>query len=111
MFAHDFAELGERRDLLVARHEDGAVAGVAVVAWEESERRRFAVLEDLAVEPELRSAGLGAAMLAEIEKAVAERAVDWLFLESGRRNDRAHLFFERHGFAEISRVFGKRIGR
>jgi hypothetical protein len=37
------------------------------------------------------------------------RGAAWLFLESGRDNRRAHDFFTRRGFTEISRVFARRL--
>ncbi len=51
----DFLDLGEDRDLLTARLADGTLAGIAIVAWEETPRRKFAVLEDMAVDPDQRA--------------------------------------------------------
>lgn len=109
LYADDFAGLGDGRDLLLARRADGSIAAMAVVAWEASARRAFAVLEDMAVDSDLRSTGLGAAMIGEIEAAVRARGIEWLFLESGLRNERAHHFFERHGFQPMSHVFAKKL--
>ncbi len=109
-YREDFLEFGDDRDLLTARLPDGALAGIAIVAWEESPRRRFAVLEDMAVDPDQRSSGIGALLLGEVDRAVKKRGIDWLFLESGKDNVRAHAFFERHGFNELSHVFAKRLG-
>ncbi|WBH15364.1 GNAT family N-acetyltransferase [Sphingomonas radiodurans] len=109
LYADDFLDLGEERDLLVALDPDGAIVGMVVLAWEESARRRFAVLEDMAVDPAQRSLGIGERLLATVEARVAERGIDWLFLESGLDNHGAHRFFERHGFATVSHVFAKRL--
>jgi GNAT superfamily N-acetyltransferase len=109
LYADDFAGLGDERDLLLARNPDGSVAGLAVVAWEATSRRAFAVLEDMVVDPDLRSAGLGARIVEEIEAAVRQRGIGWLFLESGLRNARAHAFFERQGFETLSHVFAKQL--
>ena len=73
------------------------------------ERVRFAVLEDLSVDPAIRSLGTGALMVAEIEAEARRREMGWIFLESGRENLRAHSFFERHGFGLVSETFGKRL--
>jgi ribosomal protein S18 acetylase RimI-like enzyme len=107
----DFLDLGEDRDLLTARLADGTLAGIAIVAWEETPRRKFAVLEDMAVDPDQRSLGIGAALLEAVDVRVKARGVEWLFLESGKENLRAHAFFERHGFEELSHVFAKRLGK
>lgn len=108
LYLADFSDLKDR-DLLVARTPDGAIAAVAILAWEETPRMRFAVIEDLVVDPALRSAGVGARMLEALSARVQERGVEWVFLESGLRNERAHAFFRRHGFAEVSHVFARRL--
>lgn len=110
LYGQDFADLGEERDLLVARL-DGAIVGIAVVAWEETPRRRFAVLEDMAVDPVRRSHGIGARLVEAVKARVGERGVDWLFLESGLRNTRAHAFFQRAGFETVSHVFALDLSR
>ena len=109
LYAEDFLDLGEERDLLVARAGDGAVVGFAVVAWEETPRRKFAVLEDMAVDPERRSAGIGGGLVQRVEARVRAEGRAWLFLESGLNNHSAHHFFEKHGFATISHVFAKHL--
>lgn len=111
LYAEDFAELGEDRDLLIARSADGAIAGIAILAWEQSSRRRFAVLEDMVVAPLNRSSGVGRNLIRIVEERVEERGVEWLFLESGLRNERAHKFFEREGFHMTGHVFVKPMGR
>lgn len=109
LYLEDFFELGADRDLLVASDADGVIVGMLVLAWEETSRRRFAVLEDMAVEPALRSAGIGEKLLSRTEARVRERGIEWLFLESGLENHGAHRFFERHEFKPISHVFAKRV--
>lgn len=108
LYADDFSDLVDR-DLLVARDSQASIVAVAVLAWEDSKRRKFAVLEDMVVDPERRSGGVGAQVVEAVAARVADRDVEWLFLESGLRNRRAHAFFERNGFHEISHVFGRRI--
>jgi ribosomal protein S18 acetylase RimI-like enzyme len=109
LYAQDFSELCEERDLLVAQTLAGEVVGMVILAWESSSRRQFAVLEDMAVEPALRSLRIGERLLLEAELRVKERGIDWLFLESGLGNAGAHRFFERHGFETVSHVFAKRL--
>ncbi len=109
LYREDFADLGDERELLVAFDDRDEIVGVAVLAWEETSRRRFAVLEDMAVDPERRSQRIGERLLGEIQRRVEQDGVEWLFLESGLHNERAHKFFERHGFAAVSHVFAKRV--
>lgn len=105
LYAEKLAALSADCDLLTARDAEGTVIGIAVLIWEQSARRRFAVLEDMVVDPNSRSMGIGASLLSAVKARVAERDVAWLFLESGVRNDRAHGFFERSGFTMVSHVY------
>ena len=107
LYAEDFADPGDR-DLLVARDPEGRVRALLIVAWEETPRRKFAVIEDMAVDPAIRSSGVGAKLIELAEARIRERGVEWIFLESGLHNEGAHRFFERHGFRPQSKVFVKR---
>ncbi len=107
-YAQDFADLRDR-DLLVGRASDGRVVAFLIIAWEESPRRKFAVIEDMAVDPELRSQGIGAQLLALAEERIGARGIEWVFLESGLGNEHAHRFFERAGFHMTSHVFARQL--
>lgn len=109
-YATDFAVM-EGRDMLVARDDKGQIAALLIVAYEESPRRKFAVIEDMAVSPALRGRGIGARLMAMAQDRIRARKVDWVFLESGIRNEEAHHFFEREGFQAISHVFARRLSR
>ncbi|MCM8730363.1 GNAT family N-acetyltransferase [Hephaestia sp. GCM10023244] len=108
-FVEDLRALDDDSSLLVARAPDGGLVGAAIVEWTVGRRVRFATLADLTIEPAQRSSGLGAQMVAEIEREARHRGMQWIFLESGKDNRRAHAFFERHAFHEISHVFGKAL--
>jgi ribosomal protein S18 acetylase RimI-like enzyme len=100
------------RSLAVARDAQGTVAAAAAISWSfETPDAPFATLQDLAVEPSLRSRGIGTEMVQFVEREVRARKAAWLFLESGKKNHRAHAFFERAGFDEISHVFAKRLAK
>jgi ribosomal protein S18 acetylase RimI-like enzyme len=100
------------RSLAVARDAKGVIVAAAAVSWRfETEDAPFATLQDLAVEPSLRSKGLGTEMVQLVEREVRGRKAAWLFLESGKDNRRAHAFFERAGFDEISHVFAKWLAK
>jgi ribosomal protein S18 acetylase RimI-like enzyme len=108
-FLDELGELDDARAVAIVREADGAIVAAAYVTWSfEVLDAPFATLQDLAVEPALRSAGLGAKVLAFVEDEVRRRGAKWLFLESGKNNRRAHAFFERYGFGEVSHVFAKR---
>lgn len=109
-FREDFADPGENREMLVTRTADGAIAGVGIIAWDLDGPARFGTVEDMAVDPALRSSGIGALILDRLVARLEARGCDWAFLESGRENHRAHAFFEGHGFREMSHVFARKLG-
>ncbi|HEY7552618.1 MAG TPA: GNAT family N-acetyltransferase [Hyphomicrobiaceae bacterium] len=90
---------------------NGRPVAVAVVDRIEREGLRYAVLCDILVEKDRRHAGLGERMVRLIEADMRAQRVDWIFLESGVRNARAHRFFGRLEYREVSRVFAKRLSR
>jgi GNAT superfamily N-acetyltransferase len=109
LIAEDMAAIGDERSVLVARDATATIVGVAVVFWVATPRVLYAVLEDVAVAPAMRSHGLGAHIADVVVAEARSRGAAWLFLESGRDNRRAHDFFTRRGFTEISRVFARRL--
>ena len=109
-YASDFSTHDER-EMLLARAENGAIVGLGVLSPKLEGAVRFGVLEDMAVEPELRGAGIGGALLSRLTKRAEELGCDWLFLESGLGNEGAHRFFVDNGFDKTSHVFAKRLSR
>jgi len=107
--AEDFAAMGNERSVAVATGPDG-VAGAAVILWEVTDRVSFMVIEDLAVDPAMRSHGVGAGLVAFAEAAGVERGMAWAFLESGLHNEGAHRFFAGQGFRPMSKTFSKKLG-
>lgn len=87
---------------------DGAVAGLCTVYLDIESVRfgRRAWVEDLAVDPGRRSAGLGGALLAAAKAWARERGATHLELDSGNARVDAHRFYEREGGAGASRCFG-----
>jgi ribosomal protein S18 acetylase RimI-like enzyme len=88
---------------------DRTPVAVAVVDLVERDRVRYAVLCDLLVEKDRRHTGIGERMVRFIEAEMRMERVDWIFLESGIRNERAHRFFEKLEYSEMSRIFAKRL--
>lgn len=107
-FLNAAADYDDARSVLVAR-DGGVLVGAAIVHWDLDGAARFATLEDIAVAPQRRSAGVGDAMFREIERETTRRGGAWIFLESGLQNARAHAFFDRAGFQVVSKMFAKRL--
>jgi GNAT superfamily N-acetyltransferase len=109
-FLDELGAFDDSRSLALARDSQGRITAAANVSWSrETPEVPFATLQDMAVEPALRGAGIGAAMMAFIEAEARRRGMKWLFLESGKDNAAAHAFFERCGLNEVSHVFAKRF--
>ncbi len=109
-FLAELGDLDESRSLVLVRNANGALIAAANVTWSfETTDAPFATLQDMAVDPALRSSGVGARLLQAIEDEAARRGAKWIFLESGKDNHRGHAFFERKGFSEVSRVFIKPV--
>lgn len=92
--------------IALAEDTDGLV-GYAMVALLEhdagrAEPVRFARVDDVVVDPERRSRGVGALIVTWVEERLRESGVPRAFLESGIGNTGAHRFFERLGYSVIS---------
>lgn len=103
----DLREDDADRHALLALDAAGAICGLGILAVLRSRRRCYGVVEDMAVAPQCRGFGIGTALLAALEAEARQRGADWVFLESGRNNDRAHGFFDGCGYRSLSKVFGK----
>ncbi len=79
---------------------DGRLCGylLAVFMWSLEHGGMMAEIDEVFVLPEMRSAGLGTLLVAAAERDLAERGMRRLQLQLGVGNDRARLFYERHGF-------------
>ncbi len=66
-----------------------------------------ALVEAVRVAPDLRSQGLGAAMMAEIEARARAAGAGLVQLTSDKRRDRAHAFYRRLGYDQSHEGFKK----
>jgi GNAT superfamily N-acetyltransferase len=87
--------------LLVAEAA-GELVGSVFVAWCPDAmfgRRPFAVVENIVVDAARRGHGVGAALLAEVERRSLERGCSKIMLLSAVERADAHRFFESRGYA------------
>jgi GNAT superfamily N-acetyltransferase len=80
----------------------GAIVGTVFVAWCPDAmfgRRPFAVVENIVVDATARGHGVGAALLAEVERLCLARDCSKIMLLSAIERSEAHRFFERSGYA------------
>jgi len=98
-YAHNLAQPMIR--YLVAE-EDGVVRGFASLHMERLLHHAALVgeIQELIVEPELRSRGIGAELLRAVCAEAGAAGCVHLELSSGFARTRAHAFYERHGWAK-----------
>ena len=71
---------------------------------------RFLYVDDLVVDPQLRSRGHGAAMLHALEARAAADGCEQVRLDSGVQRHAAHRFYFREGYRIASHAFVKELG-
>ena len=101
------AAASESAEVLIA-DIDGAIAGICTV-YDEFESVRFghrAWVEDLAVDPERRSLGIGKALLDAAKDWARERGATHLELDSAETRADAHRFYNREEPSWTSISFG-----
>jgi GNAT superfamily N-acetyltransferase len=106
------AQLADRlSDHLVAEDDDGTVVGFCSIHY----RPRLnhptlqAWVPDLIVDEDVRSTGVGRALLAEAERRARKRGCHDLTLESAHFRKRAHAFYEREGMTDSGKSFWKKL--
>ena len=99
------AEALRERDLVLVAVDGEAVVGFA---WAITTRAldRAAYLRLLLVSEEHQSRGVGAALLARVEREARASRCRHLVLLVTRTNRRARSFYERHGYAHVGDLAG-----
>jgi ribosomal protein S18 acetylase RimI-like enzyme len=79
---------------------DGRLCGylVAVFMLSLEHGGLMAEIDEVFVSQEMRSAGLGSMLVTTAERDLLERGLRRLQLQLGADNERARIFYERHGF-------------
>ena len=94
--------------VLVAERDDGALIGF-VTGYQDMHSVRYGYrvwVEDLAVDPEERSKGVGKALLDAAKSWARERGATHLELDSALTRTDAHRFYDREGAEYRSFSFG-----
>jgi len=68
-----------------------------------------AILHDVRIASDLRGRGLGAQLIADAEERARALGCRHVSLSSNRARERAHKFYERHGYTQSHLGFGKTL--
>jgi GNAT superfamily N-acetyltransferase len=99
----------DSHDCVVLVADDGGELVGLCTGYQDLHSVRFgyrAWVEDLVVDPERRSEGIGKALLDAAKAWATERGATHLELDSGDARPDAHRFYEREGPSWSSRCFG-----
>lgn len=107
-----FLEEGHRQGLrgVAALDREGELACLALYRILRTSRGSVVFIDDLVTRPDLRSHGIGDAMLAQVEARGRRAGCERVELDSGVSNGGAQRFYERHGYAAIAVHFAKDLG-
>lgn len=101
------AKLAAADGLLLVALDGAVVVGTAMAGYDGHRGWLYAV----AVAPEARGSGVGAALVRAAEERLAARGCVKVNLQVRSGNDAAARFWERQGYAVEERIsFGKRLG-
>ena len=89
------------REIFVAARDERIVGWAAVSLHDPFVESPGAHLDGLVVDESVRSAGIGAALLAAAEEWARQRDCNEMNLHSNVLRDRAHAFYRRHGYDTV----------
>lgn len=88
---------------LVGIEIEGKLSGLALVEVKRPDGAPvFAILHDLVLTKSRRNGGFGSAFMSWFEKELSSKGIRRVILESGVKNKKAHGFFERLGYRQVS---------
>ena len=79
-------------------HEDGRMAGFAIVEWEQEADGTIAYIQTLEVAPEKRGAGVGGELLRRVDGSARKAGAEEIWLHVDAENAAAIRLYERHRY-------------
>lgn len=101
---------GSQREVFVAQREDAAIGWAAVRVDRGFVDGRQAWIEGFVVDERARGAGVGALLLERAEAWARERGCDAMRVQSNVLRERAHDFYQHHGYRKLKAQFAFRKG-
>jgi GNAT superfamily N-acetyltransferase len=106
--ARRLARGGREREVIVAEDDSGVIGWVGVCVRDDFVGGRYAEIEGLVVDEQTRSTGIGARLLDAVEAWARRQECDTMRVRSNVIRERAHAFYERHGYAKVKAQFAMR---
>jgi GNAT superfamily N-acetyltransferase len=98
----------EDREVVVAENATGVVGWAGVCVEEGFVEGRHATIEGFVVDAQVRGAGVGAQLLDAVEAWARTRGCGAMRVQSNVIRERAHAFYERHGYRKLKAQFAFR---
>jgi GNAT superfamily N-acetyltransferase len=98
----------DQREVFVAENAMGVVGWAGVRVEEGFVEGRHATIEGLVVDARVRSTGVGAQLLQAVEAWARTHGCDAVRVQSNVIRERAHAFYERHGYLKLKAQFAFR---
>lgn len=92
----------DKETMVLVASIDGVLSGFAIMKFRDQESHLFL----LAVEPRMQRAGIGAALVAWLEKSCRTAGMRHIRVEVRAGNQKAKRFYERSGFHFVGQVAG-----
>jgi len=96
------------RAVYVAENDAGVVGWAGVCVREDFVGGRYAEIEGFVIDAQTRGAGIGTKLLDAVEGWARSRDCDAMRVRSNVVRERAHTFYERHGYAKVKAQFSFR---
>jgi GNAT superfamily N-acetyltransferase len=89
---------------LALARKGNKMVGPAFLLLHRESKNPYIELSDMVVEKTIQSQGIGSLLLKWIEDEMRKTEINFIFPESGIRNNNAHNFFRKKGYQTVSRV-------
>ncbi len=103
--ARRLARRGRDREVFVAEDDSGVVGWAGVCVRDDFIGGRYAEIEGFVVDAQTRGAGIGARLLDAAEVWARAQECHTMRVRSNVIRERAHVFYERHGYRKVKAQF------
>ncbi len=103
--AQRLARRGRNREVFVVEDDSGVVGWAGVCIRDDFVGGRYAEIEGFVVDAQARSAGIGARLLDAVEAWARAQECVTMRVRSNVIRERAHAFYQRHGYGKVKAQF------